>query len=75
MAISLLYQSGDEVRKGDRVLLHGKPGEVEFVLDGDDNVEGWPQQQFGRGIMIAEADCEDLIFVSRCAGSGKKNSS
>jgi hypothetical protein len=45
MANPLLYQSGDDVRKGDRVLLHGEPAEIEFVLNGDNNDEGWPNEQ------------------------------
>ena len=79
MAAPLIYQSGSEIRKGDRVLLHGDAGEVEFVLDGENNPEDWPVEQFGRGIMIAApksfgslflaeaelADNEDLKFVSR----------
>jgi len=27
------YQTGDEIRKGDRVLFHGEPGGIEFVAD------------------------------------------
>jgi hypothetical protein len=75
----LLYRSGVEIRKGDRILLHGEPGEVEFVLDGETNPEDWPAEKYGRGVMIAEpkrfgrlflaerdlADFEDLTFVSR----------
>jgi hypothetical protein len=36
----LKYQSGDEIRKGDRILLHGESGHVEFVADpADENPE------------------------------------
>jgi len=79
MPVPLVYQSGDEIRNGDHVLLHGEPGEVEFVLDGDTNPEGWPEHE--RGVMIVEpkffgrlflaetdiGDYEDLVFVSRRA--------
>jgi hypothetical protein len=79
MPIPLVYQSGEEIRQGDRVLLHDEPGEVEFVLDGETNPEDWPAHRYGRGIMIAEpkifghlfvaeeqiGNYEDLIFVSR----------
>jgi hypothetical protein len=79
MPIPLVYQSGEEIRKGDRVLLHDEPGEVEFVLDGETNPEDWPARRYGRGIMIIEpkifgylfvpeehiGSYEDLIFVSR----------
>jgi hypothetical protein len=69
------------VRKNftDRILLHDEPGEVEFVLDGETNLQDWPAQECGRGIMIVEpkmfgylfvaedqiGSIEDLIFVSR----------
>jgi len=74
-----VYRSGGEIRKGDRVLLHGEPGHVELVLDGETNPRDWPTKEYRRGIMIAEpkafgrlflaesdlADYEDLVFVSR----------
>jgi hypothetical protein len=79
MPIPLVYRSRDEIRRGDRVLLHGELGEVELVLDGDTNPEDWPAREYGRGIMIVEpkvfgrlfltekdiAGYEDLLFVSR----------
>jgi hypothetical protein len=75
----MVFPTGEEIQKGDRVLLHGEPGEVELVLDGENNPEDWPAAQYGRGIMIREpkvfgrlfltekdlADYEDLTFVSR----------
>ena len=75
----LVYPSGSEIRKGDRVLLHGEPGEVEFVLDGENNPEDWPAQDYGRGVMIVEpkvfgrlflreadiGEYQDLVFVAR----------
>ena len=27
------YKSGEEIRKGDRVLFHGETGEIEFVAE------------------------------------------
>jgi hypothetical protein len=79
MPIPPVYQSGEEIRKRDRILLHDEPGEVEFVLDGETNPEDWPASEFGRGVMIVEpkilgrlfltendlGDYEDLVFVSR----------
>ncbi|HXQ28991.1 MAG TPA: hypothetical protein VN848_06945 [Gemmatimonadales bacterium] len=79
MAAPLVYRSGDDIRTGDRVLLHGEPGHVELVLDGEHNPRDWPAKEYGRGIMIAEPkvfgrlflaerdleDYEDLEFVSR----------
>lgn len=73
------YQTGEEVKKGDRVLYHGEPGEIEFVADplatgteADSFIE-----TFGGGGMVIEPkvfgsvflprtdDAEDLVFVSR----------
>jgi hypothetical protein len=45
------YQSGEEIRKGDRVLFHAEPGEIEFVADaiiGDPETE-WYVEQYGGG--------------------------
>jgi hypothetical protein len=79
MAKPLLYSTGEEIRKGDFVLLHGEAGKIDIVLDGESNPEAWPPQKYGRGIMISEpkvfgylflteadiAGYEDLEFVSR----------
>jgi hypothetical protein len=79
MAKPLLYLTSEEIRKGDRVLLHGDPGEIDLVLDGENNPEAWPAEKYGRCIMVAEpktfgylllteadiGDYEDLEFVSR----------
>ena len=32
-AMPTFYSSGEEVRKGDRVLVHGEAGEIEFIAD------------------------------------------
>jgi hypothetical protein len=29
----LAYMTGEEIRKCDRVLFHGEPGEIELVID------------------------------------------
>jgi hypothetical protein len=71
------YKSGEEIKKGDRVLLHGKPGEVEFVVEeltGDLGMD-WYMEEFGGGVMIKEPEVfgrcfihdttVDLDFVSR----------
>jgi hypothetical protein len=76
------YQSGEEIRRGDRVLFHGEPGEIEFVADkliGDPAVD-WNITENGPGVMILEPkyfgrayirdteDDEDLVFISRSEG-------
>jgi hypothetical protein len=72
-----LYQSGDEIKKGDRVLYHDEPAEIEFVADsvtGDAGLD-WYVKEYGGGVMIRVSfgpafltdphrDC-DLEFVSR----------
>jgi hypothetical protein len=82
--MKLKYQSGEEIMKGDRVLFHGEPAEVEFVVDeaAEDAALDWYRQEFGGGVMIREPkhfgaafipaeslpETEDLEFLSR-AGS------
>jgi len=76
----LKYRSGDEIRKGDRVLFHGKPAEVELVaFDPNEPEHAWYVQEFDGGVMILDPmvsgrtfiakdqlnDYEDLEFVSR----------
>jgi hypothetical protein len=78
--MTLKYQSGEEIRKGDRVLFHLGPAEVELVADTpDDAASAWYVQEFGGGVLIREPndpnptfvsadqlpDYEDLEFVSR----------
>jgi hypothetical protein len=79
MPLPLVYQTGEEIRKGDRVRLHDELGEVELVLDGETNPRDWAADKYGRGILIVEpkmfghlfvseeqvGSYEDLIFVSR----------
>jgi len=75
----LKYTTGEEIRKGDRVLFHGEPGEIEFVADL--RVKGseteWYVREHGGGVMILEPKnfgrvflqepqtAEDLEFVAR----------
>lgn len=73
------YQSGEEIRKGDKVLFHGEPGEIEFVVDqpsGDPAID-WHLKEQGPGVMVLEPkhfgrayirdteNAEDLQLVSR----------
>ena len=75
------YQSGEEIRKGDKVLFHGEPGEIEFIvgaLSGDPAMD-WYVKEYGPGAMVVEPkagrtflteteDAEDLVLVSRSNG-------
>jgi hypothetical protein len=78
------YQSGAEIKKGDRVLFHGEPCEIEFVADPlvNDPETKWYVQEEGGGVMVVEPKVfgrafiphteqdEDLIFVSRLSEEG-----
>ena len=73
------YLSGLEIQNGDKVLLHGEPGEIEFVIEtGVDHPQiDWYMKVNGPGVMVHEPKVfghvylrdtegfEDLIFVSR----------
>lgn len=72
------YESGEEIRNGDRVLFHGEPGKIEFIVDAliGDPVMDWYLKEHGPGLMVAEGKggrtfvsnteaAEDLEFVSR----------
>jgi hypothetical protein len=77
--LALKYLSGQEIRKGDRVLYHGEPGEIELVADPlvSDAETAWHVKEFGGGVLVIEPknfgrvfiqdveNDEDLIFVSR----------
>jgi hypothetical protein len=77
------YQSGQEIRKGDRVLFHRERGQIEIVASslGYPDTD-WFMQEYGGGVMILEGvsgrtfitadqieECEDLEFVSRADSS------
>jgi hypothetical protein len=73
------YQSGEEIRKGDRVLFHGIGAKIELVaFDANDPEQAWYVQEEGGGIMISDPvsgrtfiprdqvpNCEDLEFMAR----------
>ncbi|MGA2717298.1 MAG: hypothetical protein ABSG41_29835 [Bryobacteraceae bacterium] len=67
MTAPLLYQSGDEIRSGDHVLLHGELGVVEILSDGIMVVE---PKVFGYLFLLETEipDYEDIEFVSRSTG-------
>lgn len=79
--MSLKYQTGEEIQKGDRILFHQEPGEIEFVFDTlvGDPADDWYIRELGPGVMVLEPkyfgrayvrdteNDEDLVFVSRGA--------
>jgi hypothetical protein len=77
----LKYQSGEEIRKCDRVLFHRSPGVIELVADPlvSDPETDWYVQEHGGGVMVLQPgdfgrcfisnteDAEDLVLISRAA--------
>jgi hypothetical protein len=76
----LRYRSGEEIKRGDRVLFHGEPGTIELVAtDPQDPEQAWYLKEFGGGVQVSEPkhfgrafvraesidEYEDLEFVSR----------
>lgn len=77
----LRYRSGEEIKRGDHVLFHRNPAEVELVAsDPNDPEEAWwYMKKFGGGVRILDPtvsgrtfipkgdldEYEDLEFVSR----------
>ena len=74
----LFYITGEEIKMGDQVVLHGSPGEVELVADPEINPDDWFVTEYGGGIMILDSEMgsvfldnphenDELDFVSRAA--------
>jgi hypothetical protein len=75
--MAFFYCSGEEVKEGDNVVLHGEAGHVEAVADPAVSPNDWLVKEQGGGVMIAEPKnfgrlfvaepqtYEDLHFVSR----------
>ena len=67
--VPYFYQSGEQIKPGDRVRLHGEPGEVELVADSDEHEGGVmvvEPKVFGRLFIPAPVShYEDLEFVTR----------
>ena len=62
----LKYRSGQEIKKGDRVLFHGNPAEIELVAcdphDSDPGV-AWYMKEFGGGVMVLDPLISGRTFV------------
>ena len=64
----LKYRSGEEIRRGDRIVFHGKPAEIEAVAcdglcDPDDAATAWYVQAYGGGVMILDAVVSGRTFI------------
>ena len=72
------YESGEEIKKGDRVVFHDEPGEIGFVADAliGDPAMDWYVEEYGEGVMViepkyfghaflTETHTDHLVFASR----------
>jgi len=60
------YQSGEEIKPGDRVFLHGEPSQIDFIADPADpatNPEDWYVTECGGGVMVLEPRCFGRLFL------------
>jgi hypothetical protein len=62
--VPFFYQSGAKIMKGDKVLLHGEPGEIESVVDPATDPEDWFVTEHGGGVLILEPNVFGRLFVS-----------
>jgi hypothetical protein len=62
--VILKYRSGEEIRKGDRVLFHREPATVEFVASDPDDPETTRYlEEIGVGVMIREPQDPNPTFI------------
>ena len=62
----LKYQTGEEIKKGDRVRFHGNPAEIELVAcnasDPDPSV-AWLVKEFGGGVSVLDPAVSGRTFI------------
>ena len=58
------YRSDIEIKKGDRVLFHGEPGEIELVAisQGDEETD-WYVEEYGGGVIVIEPKFFGRAFI------------
>lgn len=67
-APTLRYRSGEEIRRGDRVLFHGNAAEVELVAsdpNDPDPVVAWHMKESGGGVMILDPAVSGRTFIEK----------
>ena len=59
------YQSGEQIKQGDRITYHGESGEIGFVVDkiAGDSAMDWYVTEQGGGAMIIEPKFFGSVFV------------
>jgi len=63
--MALYYQSGEEIRKGDKILLDGHAGEIELVVDpsAPSPETNWYIEEHGSGVVITEPAVYGSVFT------------
>jgi hypothetical protein len=65
-SLILRYMSGYEIKKGDHVLFHGNPAEVELVAcDANDPEAAWYMKEYGGGVMVSDPVVSGRTFISK----------
>jgi hypothetical protein len=60
IVMPFFYSSGEEIRPGDRVLIHGEAGEIEFIADPAKNPDDWYIKPHFRGFDLNNIDYQWL---------------
>jgi hypothetical protein len=64
--VALQYRSGQEIKKGDRVLFHGNPAEIELVACDPDDPDpdiAWHMKEHGGGVMVLDPMVSGRSFI------------
>lgn len=65
-AVMLKYRTGEEIKKGDDILFHGNPAEIELVAcdpsDPDPDVR-WHIKEFGGGVLVFDPAVSGRTFI------------
>ena len=66
--MALFYKSGEEIKSGDRVLVHAETGTIDFIVEADDSdpAKKWYVTEFGGGVMILEPKHFGRVFFGCC---------
>jgi hypothetical protein len=58
------YRCGEPIKKGDHVLFHGNPAEIELVAFDPANPEhSWHLREFGGGILVFDPKASGRTFI------------
>jgi hypothetical protein len=61
--VPFFYQSGEQIKQGDRVRLHSEPGEIESIHDPAGDPGDWLVERYGGGVMITEPRVFGHLFI------------